>query len=156
MRISDWSSDVCSSDLQDRPSPWPRPRNDRTDRRWLSAVADPGSGARSPRKIRRSRRSRRTVVGAPAYSRTRPLAWPMLKPPNSRKSGHRGEQSLQNTRPWLRPFSGYNRGRNGQGRARGSHLIVNRNKLRVNYAHTPSVDNGSLSTPNTIKRKNVV
>src|SRR3546814_12552331 len=96
MRMSDWSSDVCASDL---------------------------------------RRSRRTVVGAPAYSRTRPLVCPMLKPPNSRKSRHRGEQSLQNTRPCLRPFSGTNRGPNGKGMARGSHLIVHRNKLYVNYEH---------------------
>src|SRR3546814_18990425 len=76
--------------------------------------------SRSPRKIRRSRRSRRTVVGEPAYSRTRPLAWPMLKPPNSRKSRHRGEQSLQTTRPRLRQSSGSNRGGNGKGRAGSS------------------------------------
>src|SRR3546814_16362713 len=53
MRISDWSSDVCSSDLSGpasrRPSPWRRapPRWPRSATSWWLAAVPPASGPRS-------------------------------------------------------------------------------------------------------------
>src|SRR3546814_2589865 len=78
MRISDWSSDVCSSDLDDADASTPRPRQP-IFVQW--AIVDPRdahvspAGALQPRQDRHQRR----------FSRTRWSQYGQALPPNNRK-----------------------------------------------------------------------
>src|SRR3546814_3125946 len=77
MRISDWSSDVCSSDLPDRPLPVPVDRKDDADaRRRLSPrlAAAPGQRADrlTPGKTAATSARRRTGTAVRASEAYRP------------------------------------------------------------------------------------
>src|SRR3546814_7737323 len=80
MRISDWSSDVCSSDLRDRWSPSTLPRTPAFEARW-TPERDRGDGAFAGLAKEKTR-----LKGCPAgagFRRRRPHTPPPPDPPRS-------------------------------------------------------------------------
>src|SRR3546814_19325765 len=109
MRISDWSSDVCSSDLPDRPLPVPVDRKDDADaRRRLSPrlAAAPGQRAArlTPGKTAATSARRRTGTAVSASEAYRPTcramgAWGGTSPQGALRDRHPPHPEMVGTRP---------------------------------------------------------
>src|SRR3546814_20057066 len=79
MRISDWSSDVCSSDLRPRR----RPRDLRVEIAVDDVVIDASRAAHDDRAEKHPQ-EQRPVADRPAAEREAPGAWPVKQPPADR------------------------------------------------------------------------
>src|SRR3546814_16761807 len=80
MRISDWSSDVCSSDLPTARPPLPRP-TERTRPAAASAVVPPPPTVAPPRTPRPATEPERIAPTAPTEAAVPPAPPPAPPPP---------------------------------------------------------------------------
>src|SRR3546814_4936018 len=129
MRISDWSSDVCSSDLRDHvprryllhlsrgselPTPMIAPTSETNERRLSTTMSDRGEFA----------------IGPGAAKRMRACAWPSIRPPTANLTAM-GEGAWER-RPFI--VSADDRATGASDRRSEEHTSELQSLMRISYA----------------------